>query len=179
MKRALLVLALCVAFSLLQAQALVLRAAVLDCGGARIAGSDCIARLSLGQTIASGPVRSAWYSGVLGFWHPPYARPGIQETGVLSAAAAEVRLSAPSPNPVVRSCVIRYSIPLQAVVRLSVLDRSGRVVGFLVNCCQTPGSYRVFWSAAGAARPGLASGIYFLRLEAAGERRIQKLVLAR
>jgi hypothetical protein len=65
------------------------------------------------------------------------------------------------PNPFNPKTVIRYQLSAASEVRLVVYDLIGREVAELVNERKLPGSYQVTFDA-----PGLASGVYFYRLEA-------------
>jgi len=69
------------------------------------------------------------------------------------------------PNPFNPSTQIRYSLEKSGMVNLKVYDVIGREVATLVNTNQDAGSYSVNFDAAKAGR-GLASGVYFYRLEA-------------
>ncbi len=87
---------------------------------------------------------------------------------------AEFALSQNFPNPFNPRTTIRYAIGSGGAgagegqkrggsswVRLSVYDLIGREVAVLVEGLQAPGQYQVMFDAA-----GLASGVYFARLEA-------------
>ena len=76
------------------------------------------------------------------------------------------------PNPFNPSTNIRYRLAGQADVLLEVYDLGGRRIATLVNQSQQPGAYMVPFDGA-----GLASGIYFVRLQAGAYSSIQKLTL--
>jgi hypothetical protein len=162
----------CIA-GLLGAEPVVLKSLVLDCGGAKVAGGDCVTRLSLGQTIASGVLHSVTYSGTLGFWHPVRPGGGVSEQAGLRPPAA-LHLSEPRPSPVATAAVVRYALPRAAPVRLQLLDPAGRVLGTLVDARQSAGWHRVHWSV--GARIG--AGVYFLQLQALGQRVARKIVVS-
>lgn len=65
------------------------------------------------------------------------------------------------PNPVQPNTVIKYKIPVSNLVRLSVYDNTGKLVRTLVNETKGAGIYQVKLTT-----DGLASGIYYYRLEA-------------
>jgi hypothetical protein len=69
---------------------------------------------------------------------------------------------------------IDYSLPEASAVRLTVYDISGRVVERLVQGSASAGTHTVDWNAAGHP-----SGIYFYRLEAAGQVATWKAVVVR
>ncbi len=76
------------------------------------------------------------------------------------------------PNPFNPSTTIGYALPQAAEVRLAVYDVLGRRVALLVDGVQAAGEHRVQVEAA-----GWTSGLYFYTIEAAGQRRTQRMVL--
>jgi hypothetical protein len=78
------------------------------------------------------------------------------------------------PNPFNPSTKIKYLIPKQSVVRLSVYDIQGREIMTLVNERQNPGTYEV---KLGAMR--LSSGVYFYKLSTGEFVDVKKLVLVK
>ena len=87
------------------------------------------------------------------------------------ASGREIKLDV-YPNPFNPVTTITYSIPSAGSVTLSVYDVEGRLVETLVDeAWHERNEYQVQW---GATR---ATGIYFVRLEAAGETRVVKAVL--
>jgi len=84
----------------------------------------------------------------------------------------QLRAAVPNPfNPVTR---VPYYLPEEASVRLAVYDAAGRAVAVLVDGVKPAGEHEVEWDAR-----GVASGIYFCRLEAGELRVTRKIVLAR
>ena len=65
------------------------------------------------------------------------------------------------PNPFNPSTTIRYSIPNESEVSLSVYDELGQKVDELYSGVQSAGSFEVSWNAS-----NFASGVYFLRMNA-------------
>ncbi len=64
------------------------------------------------------------------------------------------------PNPFNQGTVIKYSIPIQSVAKLSVHDMLGKQVAKLVDSEHPAGEYLIQWA------PGnLASGPYFIKLQ--------------
>lgn len=76
------------------------------------------------------------------------------------------------PNPFNPSTTINYTIAKSGQVSLSVYNLMGQKVAELVNEVKGEGSYNVSWNAAGAA-----SGMYYYRLEAAGQTLTRKMTL--
>jgi hypothetical protein len=90
------------------------------------------------------------------------------------AMPEEVLLEQNYPNPFNPTTLIRYQIPFAAHVTLTVFDLLGREVARLVDEVQTAGYKQVQF------KPnGLASGIYFYRLQTDNVVATKKLVLLR
>ncbi len=75
------------------------------------------------------------------------------------------------PNPFNTSTVIKYSIPRQARVEVSVYNTLGEKTAALVDKMQSAGTYQVSWNAT-----GLSSGVYFIRLKT-GEKITERKIL--
>lgn len=78
------------------------------------------------------------------------------------------------PNPFNPETTIRYFLPRDGPVKLTVFDVSGRLVATLVNTRQEAGAHAVRWNA-----HGLASGIYLYRIETPNRSQTRKMVLLR
>ena len=83
-------------------------------------------------------------------------------------------LEANYPNPFNPTTTIRYALPQQASVRLSVHDVQGRLVAVLVEANQATGWHEVTFEAG-----ALPSGVYFYQLEADTFRDTQAMFLIR
>jgi hypothetical protein len=79
-----------------------------------------------------------------------------------------------APNPVSVSARIRYELPEATAVRLQVFDLLGRRVAMLADGEKPAGRHEVSWQSA-----GLASGTYFVRLQAGSTAQTQMLRLVR
>jgi hypothetical protein len=71
------------------------------------------------------------------------------------------------PNPFNPTTKIRYHLSASDNVVLKVFNEAGQEVATLVDAHQNPGTYSVDWDAAstGKAKGGVASGVYFYRLQ--------------
>ena len=67
------------------------------------------------------------------------------------------------PNPFNPSTVIRYQLPVQSRVTLSVYNILGQLVNILVDEIKDAGYRSVEWDAG-----NLSSGVYFYRIQATG-----------
>jgi photosystem II stability/assembly factor-like uncharacterized protein len=76
------------------------------------------------------------------------------------------------PNPFNSQTTISYSIPRSGQVELSVFDITGRHVSTLLEGLTTAGSGTIQWTA-----QDLPSGTYLLRLTAAGQTQLHKILL--
>jgi len=83
------------------------------------------------------------------------------------------------PNPFGPSTTISYSLPEQLHVRLSVYNIAGREVVVLKDGIQTEGPHDESWNGRDRNGHELGAGMYFVRLEAAGETRTSKMMLVR
>lgn len=88
----------------------------------------------------------------------------------------EFKLLQNYPNPFNPSTTIHYSIPAEGKVSLKVFDILGREVSNLVNEYQRKGEHKIIFNASSAAG-GLASGIYFYRLEFNNKASTHKMIL--
>ena len=92
----------------------------------------------------------------------------------VAALPESFRLEQNYPNPFNPTTVIRYQLPVTSYVTLRVYNVLGQEVAALVNQEMKPGSYEVTWDA-----DGLASGVYFSRLQAGSYTETKKLILLR
>ncbi|MCP9290487.1 T9SS type A sorting domain-containing protein [Gracilimonas sediminicola] len=87
----------------------------------------------------------------------------------------QVILSQNYPNPFNPITVISYQLTANSLVQLEVFDVTGRKVAVLVNGeRKAAGSHQVTFEAG-----NLASGVYFYRLETAGQTLTQKMLLVK
>lgn len=83
-----------------------------------------------------------------------------------------------APNPFGLSTVIRYELPAEAPVLLTVHSASGRIVRTLVDHERRgEGPHAVRWDGCDDGGRPVAAGAYFYRLEAAGETLTAKMIL--
>jgi predicted GH43/DUF377 family glycosyl hydrolase len=90
----------------------------------------------------------------------------------VSAQPTSYGLEQNYPNPFNPTTVISYQLPVASWVRLVVFDLLGREVKTLVNEKKEPGAYQVKFDGS-----GLASGVYFYRLQAGEFSQTKRLML--
>lgn len=94
-------------------------------------------------------------------------------TGIINNQVPEqFSLSQNYPNPFNPVTKIRFALPSQVYVKLTVYDVSGRQVSQLVNSSLPAGTHEYSFDAA-----GISSGVYFYRLEAKGFTEVKKMML--
>lgn len=112
-------------------------------------------------------IRVTWVNGQAGVCGP------VSASADPALGTAELGRIGPTPTggqPV----RIEYSVPIGGVVRLSVVDLQGRLVARLGGGAQPAGRYEAVWD----PRPGVRSGVYFVRYDAAGRSTSRRIVVA-
>jgi choice-of-anchor B domain-containing protein len=94
-----------------------------------------------------------------------------------TAVAADLRLSAPVPNPSGDVAAVSFQLPVSGPVSLEVFDVSGRRVAVLMEGERVaPGSHTVRWDGRDERDRRVAAGVYFARLSTAQGERTRKIV---
>ena len=83
------------------------------------------------------------------------------------------------PNPFNSETVIRYALPRETTVTLTVYDMLGQQVARLAYGRRPAGPHTVTWDGLDDGDRELAAGMYLYRLEAAGRVLSRKLLLLR
>jgi hypothetical protein len=101
-------------------------------------------------------------------------------TGVSDgAAAAGVGLTSLGPNPTPGAARVAYSLPSGGRVFVAVVNAEGRVVRILENSWRDAGRHEAVWDGNDSGGRAVASGQYYLRLEAGSERRTRTITVVR
>lgn len=120
---------------------------------------------------------------VVSFTNPDTAHFSIDQATCL-ATSAGVESSTPglsfspaAPNPATRQTTLAFSLPQAGGVTMRVHDVAGRTVRMLYSGWTAAGSHRVSWDRRNDRGERVSSGLYFVRLEAAGRSLGQKVIL--
>ncbi len=103
---------------------------------------------------------------------------GGQSAGIFDPGIKPM-LFAPAPNPFNGMTCIRYQTNVKGLIRVSIMDITGRRVRNLLTMPQKPGIYTLTWDARDDRERCLARGVYFVRLETPNYHEARKLVLTR
>ena len=83
------------------------------------------------------------------------------------------------PNPARDAATFKFTLPAGGDARLAVYDLSGRLVATPASGPMGPGEHEVTWNLAASDGSRLTPGVYFYRLEAAGDAATRRLVVSR
>lgn len=103
---------------------------------------------------------------------------GISTT-LVSMVPSQYSLRQNYPNPFNPSTTIRYEIPTESFVTITVYDILGRQVKTLAQKEHVPGYHEVHWNGKDQNSKQVASGMYFCHLYSKDYSKIQKMVLLR
>jgi hypothetical protein len=131
-----------------------------------------LTRISLNVTIGNAAAGSgALVFDDMKFLAAPTSVPG---PAVRGKAPAGFTVRPPYPNPFNEATILEIRLPAGGDVRMAAFDPLGREVDAWTVPNLDAGPHRIRWDA-----EGLASGVYFLRVEACGFRDVRKCVLMR
>ena len=81
------------------------------------------------------------------------------------------------PNPFNPSTQIRYAIPEETMVTISIYDMMGRKVRTLVNQSVSPGYHTTLWNATNDKGTAVSAGMYIYTIQAGSYHHMKKMVL--
>jgi hypothetical protein len=96
----------------------------------------------------------------------------VSNSNISGTLPKEYRLYENYPNPFNPSTTIKFTIPENGFVTLSVFDVTGREVGTLINSQMNPGTHEISFDAS-----SLASGMYFYKIIVNNFTDVKKMVL--
>ena len=89
---------------------------------------------------------------------------------------AQLILGATSPNPFSAQTAISFGLPVEGNVRVNVFDMTGRLVNTLANEEMAAANHTLVWDGTDVHGNVVGAGVYFCRLEAAGQVLTQKML---
>lgn len=95
------------------------------------------------------------------------------------AVPAAVEFAVPRPNPVASQTTLRFALPREARVSLSVFDVGGRLVRELAAGTAGPGAHSLTWNLLDRDGQRVSNGVFFARLAVDGQIHTQAMVVAR
>ena len=102
---------------------------------------------------------------------------GTATVGVPPARTASgLELALPIPNPARRRTRIAFSLPRAGAARIEVRDLAGRLVRVLADGAWPAGRSEIIWEGGAGGGGRMRAGVYFLQLEAGGERVTRRIV---
>ena len=81
------------------------------------------------------------------------------------------------PNPFNPQTIIRYNIPRNTFVSLTIYDLMGRIIAQPINAFQSPGKKFIKWDATNNHGESVSAGVYLYRVEAGDYISTRKMVL--
>jgi len=81
------------------------------------------------------------------------------------------------PNPFNPVTTLRYDLPDNALVNITIYDMMGRIVRTLINDQQTAGYKSTQWNATNDAGSPVSAGIYLYMIQARDFRQTKKMIL--
>jgi hypothetical protein len=110
-------------------------------------------------------------------WMQFYHNPCCCCTG--TEAPSAYRLAQNFPNPFNPSTTIRYDMKEKGLVRIKIYNVAGELVRTLVDEMKNAGAYSIAWDGRNNAGSGVASGIYFYKMETRAFSQTKKMVVLR
>lgn len=95
------------------------------------------------------------------------------------AAPLAFRMYPATPNPLSERTLVAFDLPATTLVRAALFDASGRLVRTLADESLPGGKHQRAWDRLDESGRAVASGIYFLRLDAGAHQATQKVVVVR
>ena len=81
------------------------------------------------------------------------------------------------PNPFNPITTLRYDLPVDNYVTLTIYDLNGRIVNQIVNTSQPAGHHSVIWNSTDSFGKPVSAGIYLYQIRTAGYVQTRKMVL--
>ena len=131
-----------------------------------------------GNVVTTGDTTVTWWSS---WWRVGYdiSECEGQELALTNATKypETFKLSQNYPNPFNPITSLRYDLPEDGLVNITIYDMMGRVVKTLVNSSQTAGYKSVQWNATNDRNEPVSAGLYLYTIQTGEFRQTKKMVL--
>ena len=81
------------------------------------------------------------------------------------------------PNPFNPSTTIKYALPVETDVQITVFDSNGNRVASLADNHQNPGTSTITWSGKNESGTSVSSGVYYYSVKAGNYVKTNKMIL--
>ncbi|MFC1529816.1 S8 family serine peptidase [Gemmatimonadota bacterium] len=105
--------------------------------------------------------------------------PEMASAKAVSSAPDSLTLENNYPNPFNPSTIIKYGLPFNTHVKLSILNTRGQTIRILIDESIQAGWHTTNWDGKDTSGREVSSGIYFYLVEANGKRLLGKMTLIR
>ena len=95
----------------------------------------------------------------------------------VSIIPKKYRLYDAYPNPFNPTTILRYDLPQNSMVTITIYDILGRAINTIVNEVQDAGNQSIIWDATNDYGYPVSAGVYLYQLQANGVTRTKKMVL--
>lgn len=112
-------------------------------------------------------------------WFVPYVIRLEPTTSVDTAATLTGLTLSASPNPFGQSTILSFATTQPEVVRMTVMDMSGRIVAQLADETFDAGQHLIGWDGTDRGGRAVSSGTYFVRVQSASGSTTQKVSIVR
>lgn len=146
-----------------------------------VSGGDSVKVSIIGDPDPKGPSRGVISIKSNDTHTPVYSQPVKlgSGSGIDEQLPKVFELSEVSPNPVQGQCLVRFALPCESEVSVSLFDVTGRAVRTFVSGTTPAGYHLAVWRGEDDRGRALPQGLYFLRMEAPEYKAVRKLVLLR
>ena len=111
--------------------------------------------------------------------NPTPGGPNTAELSIIDKGQLPVAFSLQQnhPNPFNPTTTLRYDLPKDAQINITIYDKMGRQINTLVNSQQNAGFKSVRWNATNDNGSPVSTGLYLYTIQAGGFRQTKKMVL--
>ena len=125
---------------------------------------------------------NVWYTGfghlyAYHFLQSTYPEINLHSIDFSESIPQQIVIHQNYPNPFNPTTTLRYDLPEDALVNITIYDMMGRVVRIMVNGEQNAGFKSVRWNATNDKGASVSAGLYLYTIQAGDFRQTKKMVL--